>query len=518
MKTKIFSIITLLILINQVPAVACHDATISCYTTVNLSLGPTCSLEITPEMVLYEVCPDKTYKVELFDGLPTPGNSLPNPIDGSYLGTNIVARVTDIESNNSCTADIILEDKTPPFIDFVGAPINLSCRDNFEEVISIGVFDNCGESFYQVSSIEHKCVPCEYDSIYITYELFDEYGNTASETKGFELVDFCFDAEFPEDVTYDCPPEMGEIPSITVNDSDEFCALSLSIDISDIRLGCDITRLYTVTEDCSGRSVTHTQIIDILEEDPPTIEITPPDGPITLDEFNDGFIPEYEAFSDCGILFTVTDQTIKESLSCNPVSFLALYDIYTVDVCGNSSPTEQVLVEVIADDPPKVKLSGRKNCSSEFIVTAETRDMAKPVSFSWSISNPLWSITAIPGTNQARVRSGGGKATVEVIATDLSGCIQSGTKKYYCKRSPFDFSNNEEIGVFPNPTSDKLNVTLVDEIEQIDIYTLDGKLIQSINNINAHYMSIDMDMYSPGIYFVSIMSGNDTIVEKIVKD
>lgn len=518
MKTKLYAIITLLIFFNQVQVNACHDDTIICKATVNLSIGPTCSLEITPEMVLFEVCPDKTYKVELFDGLPTPGNLLPNPIDGSYLGTTIVARVTDIGSNNSCTGEIILEDKTPPFIDFVGAPINLSCRDNLEEVISIGVFDNCGASFYQVSNIEYRCIPCQIDSVYITYELFDELGNTATEIKGFEFVDFCFDAEFPEDVSYDCPPEMGDIPSITVNDSDRFCANDVDINFSDIKIGCDITRIYTVTEECSGRSITHTQVIDILQDDPPTLEIFPPAGPISLEEFNDGFIPEYEAFSNCGILFTVTDQTFKESLSCNPVRFLVVYDIYTVDVCGNSSPTEQVLVEVLAEDPPKVKLSGRKNCTSEFIVTAETRDMTEPVSFSWTISNPFWSITPIPGTNQARVRSGGGKATVEVIATDLSGCVQSDSKKYYCKRNPLDFSNSKEIGIFPNPTSDILNVSLADEIQRIEIFSLEGKLIEAYNNINTNYISIYMDQYTPGVYFLSIMSENQKIVDKIVKN
>lgn len=518
MKTKLFLFIIFLISINNAQASTCFGGEISCFATVNVSIGPFCSIEITPETVLTDVCPETNYKVELFDGFPTPGNLLPNPIDGSYIGSTIVAKITDIDNNNFCTGEIILEDKTPPFIDFVGAPINLSCRDNLEEVISIGVFDNCGASFYQVSNIEYRCIPCQIDSVYITYELFDEFGNTATETKGFEFVDFCFDAEFPDDVTFDCPPEIGEVPSITVNDSDRFCALEVDINFSDIKIGCDITRIYTITEECSGRSITHLQIIDVLQDNPPTLEILPPDGPISLEEFNDGFIPEYEAFSECGILVTVTDKIFKESLSCNPLSFLVLYKINTVDVCGNSSPTEQLLIEVLAEDSPKVKIAGRKNCNSDFIVTADTRDLADPVSFSWTISNPFWSITPILGTNQARVRSGGGKATVRVTAVDYSGCVQTDRKRYNCRRSPFGSRNIVETGIFPNPTSDNLNVSLENEIQQVEIYSLDGKLIQSYEKIDANFISIDMNQYKPGIYLFSIMSEDQTIVEKVVKD
>ena len=518
MKLKILTFIFSFTMLSNNIISACHDDSIACFATVNVSIGPTCLIEIIPDMILVELCPDKTYKVELFDGLPLPGNSLPNPIDGSYIGSSIVARVTDIDSENSCTADIILEDKSPPFIDFVGAPIQLSCRDDFEEVISIGTFDNCGQSSAKLVDIRHECVPCEYDSVYLTYELVDEYGNMAMETKGFELYDFCFDAEFPDDIAFDCPPEMEVIPSITINDSDRFCLLDLDINVSDITIGCDISRIYTVTEECSGRTITHTQIIDILNEDPPIVDITPPTGPISLDYYNGGFRPEYEVFSVCDILYTVTSQTLKESISCDPSRFLILYEIFSVDVCGNTSATEEVLVEVTAEDPPKVKISGRKDCRNEFIVTAEPRDMAQPITYSWSVSNPLWSITPIPGTNEAIVSSGGGKATVEVIATDITGCSETDTKKYYCKRNPFRSGQIQEEGIYPNPTSGILNINLEEEIQNIGIYSLDGQLIQSINNPGSGSIKINMEEYVQGLYLLSIRSTSQTIVEKIIKE
>ena len=188
MKTRLLLISFSFIYFLGYGADPCDDDTIICKADVDVALGPLCDVEVTFDMILYEYCPDYSYKVQLFEAPAPPFDSdLPNPIDGSYIGSSIVALVTDVGSNNACTANVHLKDLTPPFIDFVGAPLDLSCQDDLSEVISIGVVDNCGIANYKISDIRHECVPCEYDKVFITYELTDEYGNITEVTIPIDL-------------------------------------------------------------------------------------------------------------------------------------------------------------------------------------------------------------------------------------------------------------------------------------------------------------------------------------------
>jgi hypothetical protein len=71
--------------------------------------------------------------------------------------------------------------------------------------------------------------------------------------------------------------------------------------------------------------------------------------------------------------------------------------------------------------------------------------------------------------------------------------------------------NNSIFSIYPNPTRD--NITLqFKEASNFKIYSIEGKLIDSINQIQSNHI-VDCSSYPAGVYF--IQAGNETL--KFVK-
>lgn len=86
-----------------------------------------------------------------------------------------------------------------------------------------------------------------------------------------------------------------------------------------------------------------------------------------------------------------------------------------------------------------------------------------------------------------------------------------------------DHNLNTSMNVYPNPTSDKVNVQLTEydsqsnnmEIQLFDIY---GKLLQTVPASNEN-LQINLSSYAQGVYFIKAVSeGNMLAVRKMVKN
>ena len=73
--------------------------------------------------------------------------------------------------------------------------------------------------------------------------------------------------------------------------------------------------------------------------------------------------------------------------------------------------------------------------------------------------------------------------------------------------------NSTQLSVFPNPTHDVVTIQCVG-MSQIDVYSVDGKLIQSVEVTDDSYQLKGLEQ---SIYTIRIMKGNDTFVRKVVK-
>ena len=84
------------------------------------------------------------------------------------------------------------------------------------------------------------------------------------------------------------------------------------------------------------------------------------------------------------------------------------------------------------------------------------------------------------------------------------------------------FLNTEEqtnklFNSFPNPVKNKLNIELIGDIETLNIFSADGKIIQTIKNPNSAELIVTKN-YAPGVYFLSAVSNNNKYTKKFIKN
>ena len=76
------------------------------------------------------------------------------------------------------------------------------------------------------------------------------------------------------------------------------------------------------------------------------------------------------------------------------------------------------------------------------------------------------------------------------------------------------------IGIFPNPTSDKVNITLSDndrlESTMVAVYNLIGKQVL-VQKTTANTLELDMSSLAKGTYLLKIDTNNSTYTKKIIK-
>nr|WP_321237262.1 aryl-sulfate sulfotransferase [uncultured Psychroserpens sp.] len=70
-----------------------------------------------------------------------------------------------------------------------------------------------------------------------------------------------------------------------------------------------------------------------------------------------------------------------------------------------------------------------------------------------------------------------------------------------------------DIKIYPNPTSDFINIVSTHTIDKIVLYSILGKKVYEINGTNT----IDISAFNSGIYFIQIQSENKSISKKIIK-
>ena len=74
--------------------------------------------------------------------------------------------------------------------------------------------------------------------------------------------------------------------------------------------------------------------------------------------------------------------------------------------------------------------------------------------------------------------------------------------------------NKTNIKVYPNPVVDQLNIKTYETIKSVQIYSLDGKLLKTIN---GNTTTVDFKNYPKGSYLVKIETNKSTTSQKVIK-
>lgn len=79
-----------------------------------------------------------------------------------------------------------------------------------------------------------------------------------------------------------------------------------------------------------------------------------------------------------------------------------------------------------------------------------------------------------------------------------------------------DVATNE-LNIYPNPTNNVINITGLEDVQQLSILDITGKVVYNNKIISTNNLSIDISEASKGLYFLQIKTANGIDSYKIVK-
>ncbi|MCW5518353.1 HYR domain-containing protein [Aureitalea sp. L0-47] len=328
----------------------------------------------------------------------------------------------------------------------------------------------------------------------------------------------------PSDVNVECGNDTSPTATGTATASDN-CDPNPGVTFSDSSAaGCGntevITRTWTAT-DASGNSIDCTQTITVVDTTMPTVSCT---ADITVD--NDPGLCEAvvnyslpTASDSCGGI-TITQTAGFSSGSLFPVGTTTNVFVITDD-CGNAvgcsfdvtvEDNEAPVLTCPADQTVNVGPGNQYTVPDYFangLITAND-NCTSPVSS--TSQNPA------PGTLLS-----GGTYTISATATDAEGNTGNCSFQLIVDTTlgTVDNSGLRSVVIYLNPAKEYVilgNPGNID-LDKLEIYTLQGRLVQTLNLVNmGTEKQIEVSEFAAGTYLFRIYSENESITKFVVKE
>ena len=403
---------------------------LACNNNVQVSLDDECMALVTPDMVLEGTFnPQCNYTVQLYD---LNDNPIANPIDGSWVGQTIKAKVS--LGLNSCWGFLLVEDKIDPTLECPD-PMIVGCND-LSPMIELlpEADDNCDPNPEVVIlsdvTTDLNCF-AEYSAVrVITYVAFDASGNESNQctkTIYYERADLG-DVVFPPDYNdavnelpslecdglawdldgdlYPDPEETGypELDGHPFYPNEGYCEMNVTYDDQVIYL-CEgsfkVIRKWTVLDWCTGTGpdddnpIMDFQVIKVLDRQVPIVTC-PVDMTVNGDPYTctaDVLMPAPILIYDCSeVTYSIAllfadeqgnpplngnyegdDQILDldEQLTLYNLPFGRTWVRYTIyDACGNK---EYCFIEItVVDEVAPVAV-----CDEHTVVSLTSANTAK---------------------------------------------------------------------------------------------------------------------------------------------
>jgi hypothetical protein len=209
----------------------------------------------------------------------------------------------------------------------------------------------------------------------------------------------------------------------------------------------------------------------------------------------------YSSLSSGNYNVTVTDLNGCTSVSYVTITEPATLTVSTTKTCSNTSP----------------------NCTGT--ITANPAGGTSPYSY-------LWTASAGSQTTKTAIHVCVG-SNYRVTVTDSNGCTRRSARvtiSLCVLKSEQNDENNfvdnvNSISLYPNPTIDNISIVVNNQesdnesgIIEIEIYNLLGELISKDKKEIIYGVAItkDVSAYSPGLYLVKIIDGEEQITERVL--
>ena len=271
--------------------------------------------------------------------------------------------------------------------------------------------------------------------------------------------------------------------------------------VSDAKL-CEATASFTINEP-TAIIIEQTLISDItcngLSDG--AIDITVTGGIITT-----SYIYNWATADGTGLIATEQDQT---GLTAGT---------YNVTVTDDNSCEETASITITEPDAITISSENATNATAQ---TAS--DGSVQVAASGGTSPLQYTINPGGATNETGTFSDLSPGDYTVSITDQNSCgpVVSSVLKVGFPDAIEIIAKNENIKIYPNPTSSKITLEIINEINNeytIQILNISGQILSSEkikSNINIK-KEYDFSEYAKGIYFVKIFTENEYFQEKII--
>jgi|GEM_PF-826308 len=210
---------------------------------------------------------------------------------------------------------------------------------------------------------------------------------------------------------------------------------------------------------------------------------------------------------------------IIEAIDDEPESTISVEQSFSF----SQIPNEKPIISNISNSPATPTDAEEVSVSATITDSDGTVTEAK---IRWGmVSGSLENIISMTGSGD--IFSGvipaqeGGKTVYYLIeATDNEPeTVVSSEKNYSVSTTNgIDYIFQENIKIYPNPTKDKINIELNDNvlINSVQVFNLVGEKVLDYNNVNESQIRINLEQFSKGLYMIQVNSSNSTAVKKIM--
>ena len=433
--------------------------------------------------------------------------------DCSESGVNVVTLTAVDPSGNSSsvTADITVMDTISPsvasqnltvYLDATGAASITAAQ------VDSGASDNCGvDSLY----LDQTAFDCSETGVnVVTLTAVDPSGNSSSLTADITVIDTISPTMASQNLTVYLDATGGA--SITAaqvdSGSSDNCGVdSLYLDQTDFDCSeSGVSAVNLTAVDASGNSSSVTADITVLDTVSPTM--VSQNLTVYLDATGGASITAAQvdngSSDNCSVDLSLSQSDFTcEHEGTNVVALVGF------DPSGNTT-IDSFAVEVI-DTLFEVSAIQGKSSLPQGAVHSYYVDSIAGAVYQWSVVNGT--LFANGANAEVTWSQDSLSGQISVIQTVEQGCLDSTSQVNTLWLTGIDnLSLSEQINLFPNPTRDKVNLSLNQgRLEQVEVrvYANDGRLVLIQNNLtlNQSNHKVDLSQFASGKYSIVISSG-----------
>jgi len=205
------------------------------------------------------------------------------------------------------------------------------------------------------------------------------------------------------------------------------------------------------------------------------------------------------------------DATVEWSTDFSGTAYISLYGI---NDCGEGYPSSEL--EVMVDAIPTPEVTGPDEVC-DFDVTDYSTLEAVGNTYNWEVTGGT--ITDGQGTYMVTVEWGEpGSGTVTVTEESGAGCTgASETFEVFIDDCTAIGENGleQQLSVYPNPATDKVNIESKSKLISITIFTLSGEMMNEIT-VNDFNYKLNTSEFKSGIYLLRLKTDKGSVSKRLV--